>query len=131
MAVQVLEPMSIHKPVVLRFIVGRSTGCNGLANHLINGFSILARQTHEHFRAFRRVTDVFGSERLELCFGEQHDVDIVTNNHASCRLVRKLGIKAEAERLKEVHGPAEFFDGQIYEYFSGHVGCAVGAGLWD
>jgi hypothetical protein len=37
-----------HKTVVLRFLVGCSASGDCLANHFINFFSALGRQTHKH-----------------------------------------------------------------------------------
>src|SRR5215510_2637312 len=55
-AIKVLEPMLVHKSMILGFIVGCSAGGHRLANQFIDFFPALPGQTHENFCAFRRVT---------------------------------------------------------------------------
>src|SRR5919109_347356 len=101
-AIEVLKSMSIHKTVILWFIVGGPAGGDCLVNHFIDFFSALRGQTHKHFCTFRGITDFFGSKSLELILSQQHDEYVRAHNHASGRLVSKLRIEFEIEFSKEL-----------------------------
>jgi hypothetical protein len=120
-SIQILKPVSIHKPVVLWFIVGGSASGDGLAHELIDVFSAVDRETHKHFSAFRGITNGFGRERLKLVMSQEHHEDVIAHDHAGGCLVSKLGVKTEAEFRKELDRPLEAFDWKIYEDFRGHV----------
>ena len=94
--------MSIHKTVVLWFIVGCAASGDGLAHHVINFFPALRREAYKHLSAFRCITNVFRGKSLELVIRQQHHEDVLTHDHTGGRIVSKLGIKTEAELRKEL-----------------------------
>src|SRR5215510_12023734 len=53
MAIQVLKSMSVHKAVMLRFLMGLATGGYCFANERIDFLPDLSRQAYEHLGAFR------------------------------------------------------------------------------
>src|SRR5919109_1749862 len=108
-AIEVLKSMSIHKTVILWFIVGCAAGDDGLAHHFIDVFSALRRQTHQHFCTFRGITNGFGSKSLELVLSQEHDEYVLAHNHASGRLVSKLRIECEIEFRKKLDRLIEIF----------------------
>ena len=83
MPVQVLEPVSIHKSMVLGLIVGGSAGCDRVTYHLIDFLTALAGQANEHFGALRRVANLLRRKQLELFLRQQHDGNIFRPQ--SCR----------------------------------------------
>src|SRR5215470_17587072 len=93
--VQVLKSMSIHKAVILRFVVGVSTGGDCLSHRLVDPFPTLGRQAHKHFRTFRCVANLFGSESSELSLCQEHDKDVLCDYmHAAVSSVN-LGSKVK------------------------------------
>jgi hypothetical protein len=71
-------------------------------------------------RALACVTDLLGGEFLELGARQKHDEDVLAHDHASSRLVGKLGIKVEAETSEELHRPIEISDRKIHENLGVH-----------
>src|SRR5215208_3511987 len=57
--IQILEPVSIHKTMVLRLIVSGATGGDSFANHLIDICPALERQADKHFGIFFCVANLF------------------------------------------------------------------------
>src|SRR4028119_1078211 len=102
--------MTIHKSVVLRFIVGRSASSNGVANHFIHFFSALGRQAHQNFCTLGGIANWVGCKFLELGFCQKHDEDVLAHNHTSGSFVSKLGVKTESKFSKKFDRPIEIFD---------------------
>src|SRR5215813_3586670 len=121
MAVQVLKSMSVHKAVVLGFLMALAARCYCPANEFIHLLPALRGQTHEHFRACCRITDLFRSKRLEFRLGQEHHEDIVRYHHASGGFIGELSIELESKTGKELHGFFETADRKIDKDFCSHV----------
>jgi hypothetical protein len=62
----------------------------------------------------------FGVELLELVVRQQHDVDVLADDHAGCGFIGELRIVLKANRLVEGHGLVELLDRQVDEDLRGH-----------
>src|SRR5262245_34438240 len=51
MSIEILKTVTIHKAVVLRFVVRCSAGRNSFANRLVDFFPTIGRQAHQNFGA--------------------------------------------------------------------------------
>jgi hypothetical protein len=80
MAVQVLEPMSVHEAVVFRLAGRGGAGGQGLGHQAINFLAALASQANPHFDRFTRVGDLLAVEGFEERLRHQHGVDAVFGN---------------------------------------------------
>ena len=121
MTVQVLESVRVHEPIIFGVAIGAAAAGDGLSHVCVHLGPAFAGKGDEDFRALGGVADFLGSEFLEFLVGQQHGVDVFADDHASGGFVGELRIEVEAEALEEVDGLAEVFDGQVDEYFGGHV----------
>src|SRR3569833_1943797 len=118
--IRVLEAMAIHEAMVLGFVVGRTASSNGSAYHGVHRCPTVARQADQHFRMSHGIAYRLGREALEAIAYQQHDEDVVADDHASCRVVGELLVEAEAELGEESDRTPEVGNGQIDEYLGGH-----------
>jgi hypothetical protein len=121
MAIQILEAMCIHKPVVLRFVVSGAASGDRFTHCFIDLRPTLARQAYQHFRTFGGIANFIRRKGFELVMNQQHDENVIAYDHAGSGFVGKLGIEGEAELGKKLYGLIEIFYRQIDENFSGHV----------
>ena len=112
---RVLEAVAVHEAVILRIIVGRAAGGDGLAHQGVHRGTAVARQADQHLGALGGVAYRLGREALETLAREQHDEDVAADDHAGRRFVGEFLVEAEAEPGKEGDRTLEVGDRQIDE----------------
>src|SRR5215470_16032000 len=115
MSVEVLKSVTIHKTVVLRLVEGCASSSTRLANHFIDFTPTGRRQTHQDLSILGCVANFSWCECFEFWVSQQHHVNVVAHDHASCSVVGELRVKAEPQLGKELHGCLEVFHRQIHE----------------
>src|SRR5262245_54453140 len=104
MSVEVLKSVTIHKTVVLRLVEGSASSCTRLPNHFIDFTPAGRRQTQQHLSILGCVANFPWRERFELWMSQQHHVNVLAHDHAGRSVVGELGVKAEPELRKKLHG---------------------------
>jgi hypothetical protein len=120
MPIEILEAMLVHEAVILGVHRGGCARGDSFGDQLIDLGSTVRGQAHDRFRASGRVAELLLGESLEEALNQQHDVDVLSHDHAGRVLVGELRIKRIAQTGEEFYGPLQFLDRQVYKNLRCH-----------
>ena len=116
-SVEVLKSVAVHEALILRLLVGRSTGSYCFANQLVDFVPALRRQAHQDFGVLGCVTNLLRREALELVLHQQHNINDRADDDAGRGCVGELRIKGEPKLAEEIHHLLRSFTGKLTNTF--------------
>jgi len=106
--------------MVLWFSIGGASCFDGFLYHFIYSFFAGKGKGIEGLGFCFGIGNRLGCEELEPVGFQQHEIDMIGDDHAGSLIVGEIGVESKAQVGEEVDGSLQVFDGQVYEDLVGN-----------